>query len=357
MPKKKGSMESVTPKSMGYHFPAEWEIHEATWLTYPQNPESWPENHELACKEFNLFVKAVSKNETVHINVNDGETLQKVAEAFDKTGCNMKEIVFHIFMTDDCWCRDHGPAFLINIKGERALVDWEYNAWGNKYPSSNDNQISSRIAQYTGYKRFLPGIVMEGGSIEVNGMGTLLTTKACLLNNNRNPHLSQVEIEEYLRQYYCIDQVIWFDDGIAGDDTDGHIDDIARFADPNRLLLAISKDKSDINYETLQNNLAAAKQFRLINGDQPTIIELPMPETRYLTGVSLPASYANFYICNAGVIVPVFNCKQDQQALDILAEAFPSREIIPVESVNIIYGLGSWHCLSQQEPGFYTILS
>ena len=344
-------MEKITPKSLGFRFPAEWEAHKATWLTYPQNPESWPDNFAKACNEFNLFVKAICNNEMVHINVNDLLTLQTVSKALDKLGCKMENILFHDILSDDCWCRDHGPVFLVNSKGDKALVSAEFNAWGNKYSSVNDNLIATQIAEITGYSCFKPGVVMEGGSIEINGDGTLLTTKSCLLNKNRNPHLSLADIEEYLKEYYCIEQVLWLEDGIAGDDTDGHIDDIARFSNSGTLLMAVEEDKRNINYIALTRNLQFASRFKLFNGSQLNIIELPMPELQLADGHPLPASYANFYLCNSGVIVPIFNCKKDLKAMDILEKAFPSKEIIPILSVNMIYGLGSWHCLSQQESG------
>jgi agmatine deiminase len=347
---KREVMEVNTPKSMGFRFPAEWEPHAATWLTYPQNPESWPENFIEAQNEFNLFVKSICKAEIVHININNDKIQRTVEEALDRQGCKMENILFHTFRSDDCWCRDHGPVFLVNPNGDKAIVNSEFNAWGDKYPSVNDNRIASQITGFTGFMSFEPGIVIEGGSIEVNGNGTLLTTKACLLNKNRNPQLSQAEIEEYLRQYYCAEQILWLEDGIEGDDTDGHIDDIARFADSKTLLLAIEEDKKNCNYKTLKKNLIRAHKFRLFNDHKLEIVELPMPEPNYILDVPLPASYANYYVCNAGVIVPVFHCKQDQKALDVLERVFPYREIIPISAVNIIYGLGSWHCLSQQEP-------
>lgn len=343
-------MQKITPKSLGYYFPAEWERHKATWLTYPQNQESWPDNYEFACREFNNFVKAISRSEHVHINVNDLRTKYNVTEDLDKIGCAMENLFLHIIRSDDCWCRDHGPVFLLNSNGNLGLVDSEFNAWGKKYPSENDNRISSEIAEITGYECFKPGIVMEGGSIEVNGKGTILTTKACLLNKNRNPQLSHTKIEEYLREYYCADQILWFDDGIAGDDTDGHIDDIARFTDHKTILLAIDENKKSPNYKVLQNNLRAAGKFSLPDGSQPEIIEIPIPTLHLKDGTPLPASYANYYVCNSGVIVPIFGCSQDQKALDILSKAFPNKEIIALSSSDIIYGLGSWHCLSQQEP-------
>jgi agmatine deiminase len=343
-------MDAMTPKSLGFRFPAEWEKHESTWLTYPKQNESWPFKFEEVILAYNLFVKAVAYGEIVHINVDDKASQLRVTEELDKTGCNMKNLFFHLFPSDDCWCRDYGAIFLINDKGERVIVDWEFNAWGGKYPFEKDNLIASKIASYLGVKVFKPGIVMEGGSAEVNGAGTLITSKSCLLNNNRNSGLSKSEIEKYLCNYFCVDQILWLEEGIAGDDTDGHIDDIARFSDRNTIIMAIEPDKKKKDYISLKKNLEIARKFRFINGRQPNIIEIPMPPPHYLQDIPLPASYANFYICNAGVMVPVFNCKQDQYAIDVLSQAFPLKKIIPLNSERIVHGLGSWHCLSQQEP-------
>jgi agmatine deiminase len=343
-------MEKMTPKALGFRFPAEWERHKSTWLTYPKQNESWPYNIKEVAKDYNLFVKAVASGEIVHINTDDTISQLRIVEELDKTGCNMGNIIFHIIPSDDCWCRDHGAIFLINDNGEKAIVDWEFNAWGGKYPFKNDNLIASKIASYCGLKVFKPGIAMEGGSVEVNGTGALITSSSCLLNNNRNPGLSRAEIEIYLHNFYCVDQILWLEEGITGDDTDGHIDDIARFTNIDTIILAIEPDKKKKDYSPLKKNLEIAHKFRLGNGMQPNIIELPMPENQYLEGIQLPASYANYYICNAGVIVPVFNCKQDKYAIDILSQAFPLRKIIPLNSERIIHGLGSWHCLSQQEP-------
>lgn len=343
-------MNINTPKSLGYSFPAEWEKHEATWLTYPKQNDSWPERIEEVETVFNQFIKIISTAEKVHLNVEDLKHEQYIVSTLNHIGCQMDQIIFHHFKSDDCWCRDHGPAFLLNEKGEKIIVEWEFNAWGGKYEFENDNRIAAQIASYLNIKRFKPGIVMEGGSIEVNGIGDLLTSTACLLNNNRNPELTREKLEEYLCNYYGVKQILWLGNGIAGDDTDGHIDDIARFASENTLILAVEHDKRSINYRPLQENLKIASEFKLTNGKNPEIIELPMPEPQLFEGLPLPASYANFYMCNAGIIVPVFNCNQDQQAIDILKKIFPHRNIFPLDSQRVIQGLGSWHCLSQQEP-------
>lgn len=339
-----------TPRDLSFYFPAEWEEHVSTWLTYPKPNDSWASNYKAVCSEFNRFVEAMSRAEFVNIIVDNKTHAQEVNDSLSQTGCDMNQIKLHEFGSNDSWCRDHGPAFLRKRStGERAIVKWEFNAWGGKYPYELDNAIGNNISALYNLPVFRPGIIMEGGSIEVNGKGSLLTTKACLLNKNRNPHLSQTEIENYLCQFYGVDNIIWLNEGVEGDDTDGHIDDISRFVDEQTIITVIEHNRHDSNYSILKENSAILEKVKLENGISPTIIELPMPEPVYLDGERLPASYANFYICNAGVIVPVFGTKTDDKAIDILSGCFKNKKVIPLSSNNIIYGLGSWHCLSQQE--------
>jgi agmatine deiminase len=229
-------------------------------------------------------------------------------------------------------------------------VNWEYNGWGGKYPAELDTTIPSRIGDKLGLPVFQPGIVMEGGAVDLNGNGTLITTTSCLLHPNRNPGLSQLQIEKFLMDYYGVEQVLWLGDGIEGDDTNGHVDDITRFVSEDTVVSMVEHNKSDGNFVPLKENLKMLNTFRLINGRQLNVVELPMPEPLYYDGQRLPASYANFYIANAGVMVPVFKCNQDELALEILSSCFPDRPVIGIDSVEIIWGLGSWHCLSQQEP-------
>lgn len=342
----------LTPKEQGFFFPAEWEKHEATWLSYPHNEDSWPGKIETIFASYNLFIKTLTEVETVHINVQDEAMEQSVREALKAINAFMVNVEFHLFPTNDAWCRDHGPAFLTNRKnqGRRALVNWNHNAWGGKYPYELDNEIPSHIAKYLGMEMFVPNIVMEGGSIDVNGCGDLITTTSCLLNPNRNPHLSQGDIEEYLCNYYGVENIIWLGDGIVGDDTDGHVDDLSRFVDTDTIVTAVETNSNDENYETLQNNLKLLNTCRLANGKQPTVVELPMPSPVVWDGQRLPASYANFYICNDLVIFPTYKCNNDTRAAYTLEECFPSREVVGIDSTDIIWGLGSFHCLSQQMP-------
>lgn len=341
-----------TPKAQGFVFPAEWEKQDALWLSWPHKEESWPGKIETIYEPYSQFIKLVSEDQLVRINVADEEMKAFALSHIEKSGAKMENISFHFNPTNDAWCRDHGPAFVINrASGEKAVVDWGYNAWGGKYPPFDlDDVVPTRIAKEFNLKLFTPPIVMEGGSVEFNGKGTILTTTACLLNENRNPHLNKEQIETYLKDYYGQDQVLWLGDGIVGDDTDGHIDDITRFVSEDTVLTVVEEDKADDNYELLQENLENLKAMKLLDGRSLNVIELPMPRPVEYDDQRLPASYANFYIANKVVIVPVFNDKNDSKALEIIQSVFPDRKVIGIDSVDIIWGLGSFHCLSQQEP-------
>jgi agmatine deiminase len=341
-----------TPAELGYRFPAEWEQHAGTWLSYPHNEASWPGKIHTIFPFYHEFIRNVAKGERVNINVISEEMHANVEGALNAFGVNMDNITLHLLPTNDAWCRDHGPAFVINPESPqpKAIVNWKYNGWGGKYPAELDTTIPSRIGEKLGLPVFHPGIVMEGGSVDFNGNGTLITTTSCLLHPNRNPGLSQKTIEKYLMDYYGVEQVLWLGEGIEGDDTDGHVDDLTRFVSRDTVITMVEHNRSDNNYKPLKENIKLLNSFRLINGKQLNVVELPMPEPLYYQDQRLPVSYANFYIANAGVMVPVFNCRQDQAALDILSSCFTDRPVIGIDSVEIIWGLGSWHCLSQQEP-------
>ena len=264
----------------------------------------------------------------------------------------MSKIDLFVHPTNDAWCRDHGPAFLINPRSvhPKIIVSWKYNAWGDKYPYDLDENIPALIGKVLDIPVYYPGIIMEGGAVEFNGAGTLLTTVSCLLHENRNPDLSQDQIEQYLREFYGVEQILWLGDGIDGDDTNGHIDDMTRFFKEDGVVTVIESSRSDPNYKILQENLKSLKRMRLMNGKQLEIAEIPMPKSIVYEGQRLPASYANLYICNHAVIVPTYRCKEDDQAMAVLEECFPDRKVIGIDSVELIWGLGSFHCLSQQEP-------
>ena len=345
--------QGKTPKELGYYFPAEFAPHEATWLSWPHKEESWPGKIETIYSPYADFIKVLTESEKVRINVCDESMKAKAIGHLQDNHTDLSKVEFFIHSTNDAWCRDHGPAFLINPKAEdkKIIVDWGYNAWGDKYPPYDlDDVVPTKIAEHYNLPVLHPGIVMEGGSVEFNGKGTLLTTTSCLLNENRNPNLNQAQIEEYLQNYYGVDQILWLGDGIVGDDTDGHIDDLTRFVNEDTVVTVVEENKNDENYQPLQENLEELKKIRLVDGKQLNIIELPMPREIIFEDMRLPASYANFYISNGHVIVPTFQDKNDDKALSILSEAFKGRKVIGINSLDIIWGLGSFHCLSQQEP-------
>lgn len=353
-----------TPHSLGYYFPAEFAPQRAMWLSWPHKEASWPGKIHTIYKPYCDFIWLVAKGQKVCINVKD-ETMKQFAlsqlrhSALRDIDAALN-IEFYFHPTNDAWCRDHGPSFLVKNEEQRinnkevdiAIVDWGYNAWGDKYPPYDlDDVIPTLIGKKLGLKVFNPGIVMEGGSIEVNGKGTLLTTTSCLLNKNRNPHLSQKEIEKFLMDYYGAENILWLGDGIVGDDTDGHIDDLTRFVNEDTVVTVVEGNKNDENYLPLQENLKMLSKMRLENGKQMNVVELPMPSAVVYEDQRLPASYANFYISNQYVIVPVFrDTKNDERALEILQQQFTTRKVVGIDSTDLIWGLGSFHCLSQQEP-------
>ena len=347
-------MTHPTPGELGYYFPAEFEPHVATWLSWPHKEASWPGKIHSIYPYYCQFIKEITLSEKVRINVNDERMKNFALKHLQDAAVDLSQVEFFCHPTNDAWCRDHGPAFLINPKAaeKKIIVDWNYNAWGNKYPPFDlDDVIPTLIAKHYRLPVYYPGIIMEGGSVDFNGKGTIVTSTMCLLNENRNPHLKQQQIEEYLCHYYGVEQILWVGEGIVGDDTDGHIDDTVRFVSEDTVLAAVEHDRSDANYELLQKNLKDLKNMRLLNGKQLNIVELPMPDEIIYDGQRLPASYANFYIANHAVIVPTYRCAKDQQAIDIIQKCFTERTVIGIDSTEIIWGLGSFHCLSQQEPG------
>ncbi|MBE7176382.1 MAG: agmatine deiminase family protein [Mucilaginibacter polytrichastri] len=347
-----GLPDFPTSRLSNFSFPAEWAPHTATWLSWPHKEASWPGKLDLIYAPYAEFIRYLAMDEQVRINVYDLYMQEKAEKILVKKGVDMSRVEFFLHPTNDAWCRDHGPAFLTDpLNRKKAVVNWGYNAWGDKYPPYDlDNAIPVRIAEHFNLEIFHPDIIMEGGSVEFNGAGTVLTTRACLLNPNRNPHLNQQQIEEYLRQFYGVKQVLWLGDGIVGDDTDGHIDDLTRFVNEDTVVTVVEENKADENYAILQENLDELKQMRLHDGRSLNIIELPMPDPVVYEDTRLPASYANFYISNHHVIVPTYRCANDQRALEILQAVFTTRNVVGIDSTDIIWGLGSFHCLSQQEP-------
>lgn len=343
-----------SPAALGFRMPAEFEPHAATWLSWPHKEASWPGKLAVIPPIWVEIVRALAPGEEVHILVNDAAPEAAVRRLLREGGVPLERVRLHEVPTDDAWMRDHGPTFITRtMEGltDLAVVDWGYNAWGGKYPPwENDDQVPARLSRLLGLRRFEPGIVLEGGSIDVNGRGTLLTTESCLLNRNRNPQLSRGDIEGYLRDYLGVRHILWLGDGIAGDDTDGHIDDIARFVDPVTVAAVVEDNPDDENYEPLQANLRRLEKMRDQDGQALRIVPLPMPAAVRYEDQRLPASYANFYIGNRAVLVPIFNDPNDAKALAVLRSVFPGREVIGIEATDMVWGLGAFHCVTQQQP-------
>lgn len=343
-----------TPLSSGYHMPAEWEEHEAIWLSWPYDLNSFPEI-EAVEGAYVAMIKAIHRSEIVNLLVKDEMMRDQVVEQLRRENVDLQRIRFHIVSYADVWFRDYGPTFLVNRdlepgKGRVAAVNWIFNAWGEKYDDLiADAAITAQINQDLRMRLFVPGIVLEGGSIDVNGCGTVLTTEQCLLNKNRNPGLCKEEIESHLREYLGVSKVIWLKEGIAGDDTDGHVDDIARFVGPTTVLCAYEDDSEDDNYLPLKRNYELLCDETDQDGRPLKVIKLPMPSALG-EDPRLPASYANFYIGNGVVLVPVFGDQNDRKALETIKEAFPEREVVGINCREMVYGLGSVHCVSQQQP-------
>ena len=352
-----GEMRANTPAARGFRMPAEWFPHRSTWLTWPKDPETWPGRVGEVEEIYIQMLSALTPHETVDLLVDDRETEQAVLRRC--TFAAAANIRFHHIETVDSWIRDYGPNFLLGPNGEGAFNDWIFNAWGDKYEElKNDNAIPRQLEKFLNLPRFSPGIVMEGGSIEVNGAGCVLTTEQCLLNRNRNPQLDRRQIEQYLKDYLGVTKVLWLGEGIVGDDTDGHIDDIARFIAPDVIVCAVEDDPSDANYEILQDNLGRLRSMTDASGHPFEIVTLPMPgilggtstNTRVLE--RLPASYANFYIANNVVLLPVFGHANDTRAAETLQSLFHDRRVIPIKCEPLVWGMGTIHCVTQQQPRY-----
>jgi agmatine deiminase len=332
--------------------PAEWEPHRGVWMSWPHREESWPGRFEPVPAAYARLVSAIAKFEPVHLNVGSGcghiEQASRLLKALD---VSPERVHFHPIPTNDAWCRDHGPIFVEDRNGAPAVLDWGFNAWGGKYePWDLDDAVPARVAEELGLPRVSPGMTLEGGSIDVNGRGTLLTTESCLLNPNRNPDLSRDQIEAALARYLGAYHVIWLGEGIAGDDTDGHIDDLARFVNETTVVAAAPDDPADPDAAILADNLSRLRASTDQDGRSLTVVELPTPDGVTIEGEPVPASYANFYIANGAVIAPVFRHRNDERALSALARCFPGRAIVPVDCTDLIWGLGAVHCLTQQWP-------
>lgn len=338
------------PFEHGYYMPAEWARHTATWMSWPFDEEMWHGKLDEVRTEYSQFVKTIARFEPVHLLVRDAEA-RATASSMLK---GVDNVTLHEVPLDDVWLRDNGPIFVLpqSRSGGLRATNWEFNSWGEKYEWALDNQVPPFITSKTATPRYDISVVMEGGSLDVNGKGVCLTTRQCLLDEMRNPIMCRKDIEKVLRDFLGINQVIWLNLGLEGDHTDGHVDTITRFVDEETILTSVTGDTNDVNYERMQENLTILRAARTPDGNPFRVIELPLPTKRLelSDGKRLPSTYANFYICNGAVIVPQYGDPMDERALKIIAECFPGRETIGLKSRYIITGGGSFHCLTQQQP-------
>lgn len=343
-----------SPAAQGYRMPAEFEAHVATWLSWPHKEASWPGKLERIPPLFVEMVRALVPGEVVNILVNDAAPAASVRALLQRADIAPDRVRLHEVATDDAWIRDSGPTFITRHddgRVETAIVNWGYNAWGGKYPPwDRDDVIPERVADILGLPVFTPGMILEGGSIDVNGCGTLLTTESCLLNPNRNPQLERAAIEQRLCDFLGVRHILWLGDGIEGDDTDGHVDDLTRFVNATTVVTVIEDDPQDTNHAALQANYRRLREMRDQDGRPLQVVTLPMPRAIAHEGQRLPASYANFYIGNAAVLLPTFAQPTDAIASATLAALFPHRRIVPIPATDFVWGLGACHCATQQQP-------
>ncbi len=356
------TLESATPAALGFRMPAEWESHAATWIAWPHNSSDWPGKFAAIPWIYVEIVRLLARNERVEILVRDEALGRRAARLLEQAGACMEQVRFHRWPTNRVWLRDSGPIFVRNAEGEVAVTDWKFNAWAKYDDWQLDDRNPERMAKLLKMRRWQPAIidergrqrriVLEGGSIDVNGAGTLITTEECLLSQvqQRNPGLTREQLELVFAQFLGATQVLWLGRGAAGDDTHGHVDDITRFVDQDTILTTAEPDAHDENHTPLQENLARLRASRTPSGRQWNLVELPMPRPVLFRGQRLPASYANFYIANGCVLVPTFHDPRDRDALRILAELFPTREVIGIHCLDFIWGLGALHCMTQQQP-------
>ncbi|HMD54661.1 MAG TPA: agmatine deiminase family protein [Phycisphaerae bacterium] len=362
---KKDEIDSQTPASMGYRMPAEWERHEATWLAWPHNKEDWPGKFGPIPWIIAEIVRHICSAETVHLLVQNKKEQREAQAVLEKAHVNLARVRFHILPTDRIWTRDSGPIFIKNKRSAREkllAVGWQFNAWAKYSDYRRDEKLPRFTANFLGLPIREPRVrdqegklrrmVLEGGSIDVNGAGCLMTTEECLLSRiqARNPGISKATIEKTLCDYLGVKKILWLGEGIVGDDTHGHIDDTARFTDTRTVIACREQNKRDANHRRLEENIHRLKRMSDQNGRPLRVVELPMPIPVIFDGQRLPASYANFYICNAGVLVPVFNDPADLRALKVLEECFKGRRIIPIYCRDLVWGLGTLHCMTQQQP-------
>lgn len=340
------------PAALGFSMPPEWTPHAATWTSWPFGDDLWVGYLDAVREEFAALVATVARFEPVFLNVRDDEAEASAKAALERLGAPLEQVTFHRMPLNDVWFRDNGPLFVRNAKGEVALTDWCFNAWGGKYaPWDDDDRAPKRVAETLGMARFEVPFVMEGGSLELNGQGVCLTTRSCLLSQARNPDLTQGELETLLRDFLGVRHVVWLPEGLEGDHTDGHIDTIVRFTDDHTIVCAVETDEDDLNFETMARNRVLLESLRDGEGRPYRVVPLPLPEARLeLEGARLPPTYANFYVGNGFVVVPQYGDPNDEVALEILRPLFPGREVIGLPSRALITGGGSFHCVTQQQP-------
>jgi len=340
-----------TPRKLGFFMPAEWEPHDAVWLSWPHNKNTFPHLKEVE-DGYIRFIAAITPSERVELFVPNPMINRMVKARLKSAGIDLSLVTIRTITYSDVWIRDYGPTFVVNpALKQSAMVRWEFNAWGGKYEDQiADGNVPTDMNRWLDLPVFRPGIILEGGSIDTNGRGTVLTTRACLLNPNRNPKLSQDDIEDYLKEYLGAVKIIWLNRGVTGDDTDGHIDDIARFVSPSTIVCAYEENPADENYEVLKENYEILTRATDQENKPFTIVKLPMPSPIICDDERYPASYTNFYIGNTVVIVPVFDDPHDEEALRIIQEIFPDRTVTGVNARAMVEGYGTFHCATQQQP-------
>jgi agmatine deiminase len=344
-------LDHPTPADLGYRMPAEWGPHAATWTSWPSDDELWEGFLDAVRDEFTGLVATLARFEDVVVNVQDDEAEADARRRLQAAGADGARVRFHRVALDDAWFRDNGPTFVVDGYGQVALTDWRFNAWGGKYAHDLDTQAPAAVAGHLGMRRFGFDYVLEGGAIEVNDEGVLLTTRSCLLTPTRNPQLDEADTEALLRAGLGVRHVVWLDEGLEGDHTDGHIDTIVRFAGDRTIVCAVTDDETDANYAPMRRNLAALRELTAVDGTPYRVIELPLPARRMELGDRrLAASYANWYVANGVVVVPTYGDPHDAVALDVIRPLFPDREVVGVGAAALITGGGAWHCVTQQQP-------
>jgi len=363
-----GKANGSTPAALGWRMPAEWETHEATWIAWPHEASDWPGKFPTVPWVYGEIVRHLVPGERVRILVEDAAQEGSARKLLARVGADLERVDFHRIPTDRSWTRDSCPIWVVSREGDVALTDWKFNGWA-KYPEHRrDDAVPAAIAKRTRQKRFVPTwpgakrgapprrLVLEGGAIDVNGKGCLLTTEECLLSpvQARNPGLSRADVERFLGDWLGATKVLWLGEGIVGDDTHGHVDDLARFVAADTVVLAMERDGADPNHARLDANRERLRTMTDQDGRPIRVVELPMPAPLTLDGVRLPASYANFYIGNEVVLVPTFNDPADRRALGVIADYFPTRRVVGIHAVDLVWGLGTIHCATQQEPGSWS---